>query len=267
MAVRLRRWIICKRICRSLLHRESPYPPSLPIRNRRNPLKINCVRSLWSSASGVLGDNHRNGRWTTFLLDAGVCQRPRSTERALLKKTQEPRMAQASATCNSCPSLRPARWTNQASLPHLNPYLQTTSTTKPEPAYLKPYLRTTSSNQASLPHPNLYLRTTSTTKQACRIRTPTSEPRRPTKRRRTSGAGQFMAAGNNSSAGCEAAHHQYAREKTIPVLAVDAVTALTVFLALQLGIPSSLRIPALGGVGYLRHCGLCAWVCGGLGHV
>ena len=42
-----------------------------------------------------------------------------------------------------------------------------------------------------------------------------------------------------------------AREKTIPVLAVDAVTALTVFLALQLGIPSSLRISALGGVGYL----------------
>ena len=42
-----------------------------------------------------------------------------------------------------------------------------------------------------------------------------------------------------------------AREGMIPVLALDAVTALTVFLALQLGIPSSLRIQALGGVGYL----------------
>jgi O-antigen ligase len=41
-----------------------------------------------------------------------------------------------------------------------------------------------------------------------------------------------------------------ARDKTAPLPTVDAVTALTVFLALQLAIPSSLRIPALGGIGY-----------------
>jgi polysaccharide biosynthesis protein PslJ len=41
-----------------------------------------------------------------------------------------------------------------------------------------------------------------------------------------------------------------ARDRTAVLPAADAVTALTAFLALQLAIPSSLRIPALGGIGY-----------------
>ena len=48
--------------------------------------------------------------------------------------------------------------------------------------------------------------------------------------------------------------------------AADAVTALTVFLGLQLAIPSALRIPALGGIGYLAALwALCLglWWCWG----
>jgi polysaccharide biosynthesis protein PslJ len=59
-----------------------------------------------------------------------------------------------------------------------------------------------------------------------------------------------MAAGNNSNRLPTPPTTLGARDRTALFPAVDAVTALTVFLALQLGIPSSLRIPALGGIGY-----------------